>query len=138
MPRLTSEEKEALASETTKGFWKQPKQLQVTIITLCVAATVQGWNQTGSNGANLNWPMQLGLTNYSGCDLVGREAWIYAIVNAIPYLSASLIGCWLSDPLNEYFFGRRAAICVSAAVIFASAIGGAFTHTWQALLVGTN
>ena len=55
VPRLTAEEKDVLKHETSTGFWKQPKQLQVTIITLCVAAVVQGWNQTGTNGANLNW-----------------------------------------------------------------------------------
>ncbi|TKA83514.1 hypothetical protein B0A55_00496 [Friedmanniomyces simplex] len=135
VPRLTPEEKEALKNETSSGFWKQPKQLQVTIITLCVAAVVQGWNQTGTNGANLNWPQQLGLLNLQGCDPTGIDAWKFSIVNAATYLSASLVGCWLSDPLNEYFFGRRAAICLSAVIILASAIGGACTRTWQELLV---
>ncbi|KAK5735834.1 hypothetical protein LTR17_007846 [Elasticomyces elasticus] len=134
VPRLTLEEKDALRHETSSGFWKQPKQLQVTIITLCVAAVVQGWNQTGLNGANLNWPMQLGLTNLEGCEVKGSDAWIFSIVNAATYLSASLVGCWLSDPLNEYFFGRRAAICVSAAIILASVVGAACTRTWQELL----
>ncbi|KAK4957158.1 hypothetical protein LTR10_005116 [Elasticomyces elasticus] len=134
VPRLTLEEKDALKHETSSGFWKQPKQLQVTIITLCVAAVVQGWNQTGLNGANLNWPAQLGLTNLEGCEVKGGDAWIFSIVNAATYLSASLVGCWLSDPLNEYFFGRRAAICVSAAIILASVVGAACTRTWQELL----
>ncbi|KAK4891169.1 hypothetical protein LTR27_010243 [Elasticomyces elasticus] len=134
VPRLTPEEKYALGQETLSGFWKQPKQLQVTIIALCVAAVVQGWNQTGLNGANLNWPMQLGLTNLEGCEVKGDDAWIFSIVNAATYLSASLVGCWLSDPLNEYFFGRRAAICVSAAIILASVVGAACTRTWQELL----
>ncbi|KAK5130898.1 hypothetical protein LTR08_001561 [Meristemomyces frigidus] len=138
VPRLSAEEKVVLQYETRGGFWSQPKGLQVTIITLCVAAIVQGWNQTGTNGANLNWPEQMGLTELTdlkGVDKTGRDTWIFGIVNAAPYLSASLVGCWLSDPLNEYFFGRRAAICVSAAVIMASVVGGACTHTWQELLV---
>ncbi len=42
VPHLTDEEKNALKHETSSGFWRQPKQLQVTIITLCVAAVVQG------------------------------------------------------------------------------------------------
>ncbi|KAK4560641.1 hypothetical protein LTR86_005219 [Recurvomyces mirabilis] len=133
VPGLTSIERHTLQHETATGFWQQPKQLQVTIITLCVAAVVQGWNQTGTNGANLNWPQQFGL-NLPGCDPKGPDAWIFAIVNAATYLSASLVGCWLSDPLNEYFFGRRAAICVSAIVILASIIGGACARTWQELL----
>lgn len=87
-----------------------------------------------SNGANLNWPQQLGLHNLVGCQPSGRDAWIFAIVNASAYLSASLVGCWLSDPLNEYFFGRRAAICISALVILASIIGSALTNHWTELL----
>jgi len=62
------------------------------------------------------------------------DVWIFSIVNAATYFSASFVGCWLSDPLNEYFFGRRAAICLSAAIILASVVGGACTRTWQELL----
>jgi hypothetical protein len=38
------------------------------------------------------------------------------------------------DPLNEYFFGRRAAIFISGVFVLASVIGGACTHSWQQLL----
>lgn len=143
---MTQEERHALQSSydesrvgllgfKSNGFWGQPKQLRITIITLCVAAVVQGWNQTAGNGANLNWPRQLGLTNVDGCNPTGpRDAWIFAIVNASTYLSASLIGCWLTDPLSESFAGRRAPICLSAILILASAIGGAATHSWRQLL----
>ncbi|WPH00120.1 Hypothetical protein R9X50_00294300 [Acrodontium crateriforme] len=133
VPRLTLDEKEVLKNEMKNTFWKQPKQLRVTIITLCVAAVVQGWNQTGTNGANLNWPQQFNI-QLEGCQPTGRDAWVFAIVNASTYLSAALVGCWLSDPLNEYFFGRRAAILVSALLILASVIGGACTHSWEQLL----
>ncbi|KAF7185031.1 putative polyol transporter 6 [Pseudocercospora fuligena] len=134
VPSLTDEEKEALDNEVRNGFWKQPKELQVTIVTLCVAAVVQGWNQTAANGANLNWPRQLGLTVPEGCDPTGRDAWIFAIVNAAPYFAASLVGCWLSDPFNEYFLGRRPPICLSGLLILASMIGSALCNTWRQLL----
>jgi len=117
------------------GFWGQPKQLRITIITLCVAALVQGWNQTASNGANLNWPEQLGLGKLVGCDPRGRAAWIFAVVNASSYLSASLVGCWLSDPLSESFAGRRGPIFFSAILGLASVIGAAGVATWPQLLV---
>lgn len=55
-------------------------------------------------------------------------------MNAVPYLSASLIGCWLSDPFNEYFFGRRPAIAFSGVLILASMIGSACSQTWRQLL----
>lgn len=78
VPNLSLDEKEVLFNETRGGFWKQPKELRVTIITLCVAAVVQGWNQTASNGANLNWPKQLGLLAFDGCDPIGE------ILNTLP------------------------------------------------------
>lgn len=133
MKILSTREKAILERESKAGFWHQPKDLKVTIATLCVAAIVQGWNQTGSNGANLNWPRQFGL-NIEGCTPTGHDAWIFAIVNAATYLAAGLVGCWFSDPLNELFFGRRAAVCISAILIFASIVGCACTQSWQALL----
>lgn len=51
VPNLTAEEKHALDGEKRGTFWKQHKGLRVTVIMLCFAAVVQGWNQTGSNGA---------------------------------------------------------------------------------------
>lgn len=75
VPSLSLDEKEVLFNETINGFWKQPKELRVTIITLCVAAVVQGWNQTASNGANLNWPEQLGLVAFDGCDPTGESGY---------------------------------------------------------------
>ena len=47
---LTNGELAALKRERSNGFWQQPKLFRITIITLCVAAVVQGWNQTASNG----------------------------------------------------------------------------------------
>lgn len=76
------------------GFWQQPKQLKSTTITLCVAAVAQGWCQAGSNGANLNWGQALLPEAYShglDCDPGKSWAWQFALVNAAPYLSASLV-----------------------------------------------
>ncbi|KAI7330236.1 MFS transporter [Hortaea werneckii] len=146
VPGLTADERHALSDSEdegrhfafgllkTNGFWGQPKQLQVTIITLCVAAVVQGWNQTASNGANLQWPIQLGLPDAIGCDQTSGDAWKFAVVNAATYLAASLVGCWLTDPMSECCAGRRAPICVSAILILASMIGCALTNHWTELL----
>ena len=41
----------------------------------------------------------------------------------------SFIGCWLSDPLNDYF-GRRGTIWFSAHFCIWPVIGSAFCHTW--------
>lgn len=45
-------------------------------------------------------------------------------------------GCWFSDPLiNEFLFGRRGAIWVSAFLIFISATGGALARNTTELLI---
>jgi hypothetical protein len=41
VPDLTEEECEALEEASKAGFWKQPKQLRVTVIALCIAAIIQ-------------------------------------------------------------------------------------------------
>lgn len=42
VPDILPEEIRAIAEEHTKGFFAQPKQLRVNVMTLCVAAVVQG------------------------------------------------------------------------------------------------
>ena len=54
--------------------------------------------------------------------------------NAVVYFAASTVGAFLCDPLTEIFVGRRGALFAAAAMTFASSIGAAFTHSWQALL----
>ncbi len=54
------------------------------------------------------------------------------IVNAAPYLAASLVGCWLSDPLNNYL-GRRGTIFLTALCLIATPIASGFSNSWQAL-----
>lgn len=53
-------------------------------------------------------------------------------VNSAPFISAALVGVWLSDPLNN-LFGRRGEIFITSLVLIATPIGSGFTHSWQAL-----
>ena len=92
-------------------------------------AATQGWDQTGSNGANLSFPAEFGIASGSQ-----RDSWIVGIVNAAPYLSASVLGCWLSDPLNNWF-GRRGTIFITACILVASPIGSGFSTSWETLFV---
>ena len=41
-------------------------------------------------------------------------------------------GCWLSDPLNNYF-GRRGTIFITALCLIATPIASGFTHSWGTL-----
>lgn len=55
-------------------------------ITLCaVGAATQGWDQTGSNGANLSFPTEFGIAGK------GKDEWIVGSVNAVIFLTAGLM-----------------------------------------------
>jgi MFS family permease len=85
--------------------------------------------KVGINAANIAWPKEFGIdpkTNYGN--------WIFAIVNAGVYFSSALFGCWLSDPLNN-FFGRRGCVLFAAVFSFTSSFGAAVTQTWWQLLL---
>ena len=58
---------------------------------------------------------------------------IYILSNR-PYFGASLLGCWLTDPLN-YFFGRRGTLFWCGIFCTLSVIGEAFAQSWLQLLV---
>lgn len=116
----------ALRREVTHK-WSQPTKLYTTIILCSIGAAVQGWDQTGSNGANLSFPDDFGIGSKSDYD-----TWIVGLVNAAPYIACAGLSCWLSDPLNNWF-GRRGTIFISAVFCVLAPIGGACTQTWEQL-----
>ena len=102
-------EREALRNEVLHK-WRQPRALYFTVILCSIGAAVQGWDQTGSNGANLSWPVDFGVPD-TGDNATDYNTWIVGVVNAGPYIASAGLGCWLSDPLNNYF-GRLETIRV--------------------------
>ncbi|KAF2103799.1 MFS general substrate transporter [Rhizodiscina lignyota] len=136
---LTKLERISLEKDRTMGFWGQMKSLTREFIqiltTCCIAAIVQGWDQSSINGANLGWPKEFGLkTTLTNANASNRDVWIFGIVNAASYFSAALIGSQLSDPLNEYAFGRRGALFIAALFSFSTVIAAAYVHSWELLL----
>ncbi|GAO16223.1 hypothetical protein UVI_02000060 [Ustilaginoidea virens] len=123
---LSQEDVDSLRAEVLHK-WRIPKVLYLTIITCSVGAAVQGWDQTGSNGANLEFPKAFGIGGNSN-----REKLLVGLVNAAPYIGTALVGCWLTDPINSYF-GRRGSIFVAANFCLWPVLAGAFCNTWQQL-----
>lgn len=83
---LEEDEKAALRLEITRK-WKHPARLYVTIVICSIGACVQGWDQTGSNGANLSFPNDFGIgagTEDPGPDNPNhdRDNWLVGLVNA--------------------------------------------------------
>ncbi|ORY62682.1 and other transporter-domain-containing protein [Pseudomassariella vexata] len=111
--QLNPEEKAALRAEKDVLF-SEPGMFRV-ILAVSLAAFLQGFVQTQSDPLNI-------------------DNWKFGAMNASPFLSASLIGCWLSLPINDRF-GRRGAMAVAACLIFGSSLGSAFCRSWIALFL---
>ena len=84
---LTEVERDALRNEVLHK-WRQPRALYFTVILCSVGAAVQGWDQTGSNGANLSWPLAFGVPD-SGPNVTDYNTWIVGVVNAGPYIASA-------------------------------------------------
>jgi len=81
---LTGEERAALVYERDHK-WHGPTMLWYSIGLCAIGAATQGWDQTGSNGANLSFPKEFGI------DGKGKDEWIVGIINAIIFLTAGLM-----------------------------------------------
>lgn len=120
---LDEDEKKALRDEI-EHKWRLPTRLFLTIATCSIGAAVQGWDQTGSNGASIFFPKVYGIG-----DETTRDQYLVGLVNAGPYIGSAFIGCWLSDPINNWF-GRRGVIFFAAQFCIWPVIGSGFCHTW--------
>ena len=89
-------ERDALRNEVLHK-WRQPVALYFTVILCSIGAAVQGWDQTGSNGANLSWPQDFNVPDtppkegpVPGVDY-DYNSWIVGIVNAGPYIASAFM-----------------------------------------------
>jgi MFS family permease len=106
----------------------------MTIVLNSIAAAIQGWDQTGSNGANLSFPREFGIADtVPYCDssdpnaqLCQDNAWIVGFINATPYITIAFFAGWISDPIND-LVGRRGTI-------FIAAIFSGLTQHWGQLV----
>lgn len=137
---LDEADRQAIREEVTHR-WKLPKILYITIILNSVAAAIQGWDQTGSNGANLTFAEQFGIPDgpASFCDasavntaLCRKNSWIVGFVNSCPYIAIALFCAWISDPVND-LIGRRGTIFVAAIFSVLAPIGSGLTQHWGQL-----
>jgi len=134
IPELDEEDRKVIRRETTHK-WSQTRDLYFTVILCSVAAAVQGWDQTGSNGANLSFPDEFGIsTSDSDPNKASTNQWIVGMINAAPYIASCLLGCWLTDPLNN-FFGRRGTIFIAGIFCLLSVIGSGCAQTWPQLFI---
>ena len=69
---LDEAERKALRDEV-EHKWRMPWRLILTIVTCSIGAAVQGWDQTGSNGATIFFPEFYGIGSESTRDKIVRQ-----------------------------------------------------------------
>jgi len=102
VPGITDYECEQLERETTHR-WSHPRTMYLTIVLCSIGAAVQGWDQEGSNGANLSWPTQFGVSDTPGPGNpnAANNGWLIGLVNGAPYLASTCLGCWRKFASHE-------------------------------------
>ncbi|CAN6618068.1 hypothetical protein TRVA0_007S01244 [Trichomonascus vanleenenianus] len=122
---LTEDELDSVIMEV-QHKWRQPVMLYYLTIMCAMCAVVQGMDETVVNGAQTYY------TSLLGMDTLPNSQWIEGLVVGAPYLCCALIGCALTEPLNN-LIGRRGVIFVSCFIAAAASIWEGFTFTWQQL-----
>ncbi|KXT01595.1 hypothetical protein AC579_8959 [Pseudocercospora musae] len=139
IPELDDTDRLVLREEETRR-WKHPWALYMTITLNSIAAAIQGWDQEGSNGANLSWPQDLKIPDSpplcgasSEDQLCIDRTWLVGFVNSCPYIAICLFTAWISDPINDWV-GRRGTIFIAAIFSLLAPIGSACVQTWGQLV----
>jgi hypothetical protein len=55
------------------------------------APSARGWDQTGSNGANLSFPVEFGIAAPAGSPNFDRDNWLVGLVNSAPYIASAFM-----------------------------------------------
>ncbi|KAF6822488.1 sugar transporter [Colletotrichum plurivorum] len=120
---LTEDDKHFLRREVTHK-WHLPRDLYYSIALCSLGSAIQGWDNTGANGANLSFPQEFGIEHNQA--LVG-------VINAGPTLFG-LLSAWAADPINSYL-GRRGTIFLTGLFCVFPVLAQAFTHNWWGLML---
>lgn len=123
IPELTDDDKLALRREITHK-WHLPRHLYYAIALCSLGSALQGWDNTGANGANLSFPQEFGIED---------NQWLIGVINSAPTLFG-LCSAWAADPINNWI-GRRGAIFVTGLFCIFPVLAQAFTHSWWELLI---
>ena len=86
-----------------------PRQLYAAVAICSLGSALQGWDNTGANGANLSFPKEFGIEN---------NTWLIGVINAGPTLFG-LLSAWASDPVNN-LLGRRGTIFLTGLLLVSS------------------
>ncbi|WVQ78619.1 hypothetical protein IAT38_000705 [Cryptococcus sp. DSM 104549] len=124
IPELTEEDKHWVRREHTNK-WDQTWPLYFLVIVCSIGSAIQGWDNTGANGANLSFPLEFGIAD---------NTWLTGMVNAAPSITVGTVSAMLTDPINHYI-GRRGTIFVTGLFCVFPVLGQAFCQNWYELFI---
>ncbi|KAH6655064.1 hypothetical protein BKA67DRAFT_657025 [Truncatella angustata] len=151
---LDGEEKQALIAEHDSAM--PERGMLIVILTVSLAAFLQGHVQTSINGASLyrdaiGLPVNMSSVLNDPTTISIKQAvlypsqpskddWYLGITNAAPFFAAAALGCWMALPFSDRF-GRRGSMVIAAAVVMVTSVLLAIvpviktsTPKWQILL----
>ncbi|SMQ49672.1 unnamed protein product [Zymoseptoria tritici ST99CH_3D7] len=123
IPELSEEDKYVLRREVTHR-WHLPWRLYMCIGIVSLGSAIQGWDNTGANGANLSFPEEFG---------IAHKSWLIGTINAAPTIFG-LASAWAADPINN-LLGRRGTIFLTNLFVVFPVLAQAFTQNWQGLMI---
>jgi len=123
LPELTDEDKYWLEREVSHK-WHLPRPLYYSIALCSLGSAIQGWDNTGANGANLSFPQEFGIEH---------NTWLVGVINSGPTLFG-LLSAWAADPINNWL-GRRGTIFLTGLFCIFPVLAQAFTQNWWGLLL---
>ncbi|OXG21713.1 sugar transporter [Cryptococcus neoformans Tu401-1] len=121
---LTEEDKHWIRREKTNR-WDQTRALYFLVIVCSIGSAIQGWDNTGANGANLSFPTEFGIAD---------NTWLVGMVNSAPSITVGAVSAMLTDPIN-YYIGRRGTIFVTGLFCVFPVLCQAFTRNWRELFI---
>jgi hypothetical protein len=128
LEKLDGVDKKALVAEHDSA-WPE-RGMFIVILTVSLAAFLQGHVQTSINGATLYRDIiGLNATNQSiySPQVILRPSspekndFYLGITNAAPFFAAAVLGCFMALPISDRF-GRKGSMVVAALIVFITSI----------------
>ncbi|OLL27129.1 putative polyol transporter 1 [Neolecta irregularis DAH-3] len=128
---LTQEDIRALDDEINHK-WRQPRELYYLVVLCSMCAIVQGMDETVVNGAQIFYKKHFKLEPPYMSQ--SKSSWLVGLINSAPYLCCAVLGCWITEPLNN-LLGRRGVIFLSCLVAGAASIWEGVANSWVNLFM---
>lgn len=128
LEELDGVDKKALVAEHDSAL--PERGMLIVILTVSLAAFLQGHVQTSINGATL-YRNNIGLPESNSSTITPKsilrpsspttDDLYLGVTNAAPFFGAAILGCFMALPISDRF-GRKGSMVVAALIVFVTSI----------------